>query len=181
MKRLFFFIVLLCALAASASANTGKIAGRVVDEKGDGIYGACVLIVETQQGVSIQNLDGSYVIFGIPPGMYTAKISSVQYVTQTALNVSVDSGMTTTLNITLKEAVLQGTDCQNIWIKPDSGSAAAPDSMGKPAKKPSPRFNGSISDGCWGREQKRVERVNTIGVPAHILVQYKIPTRIRHR
>jgi hypothetical protein len=184
MKRLFFFIVLLFALAASTLANTGKIAGRVVDDKGEGIYGACVLIVETQQGACVQSLDGSYVIIGVPPGKYTIRIASIAYMTQTLPEVLVVEEETTTLNVTLAGAVQEEKGCpvfKKPVVKPDTGSENPPDSMGKPAKKLSHRIKGSISDGDWGCGHPSVRRVNTIGVPAHILVQYKIPARVRYR
>jgi hypothetical protein len=121
MNRLFRLLFLLSALAlaASALANTGKIAGKIVDENGDGVFGANVLIVEIQRGENIQNLDGSYVILGVPPGAYTVRITSVQFGTQSFSNVSVSSGETTTLNATLAEAVLQGKDVVIEWIKPN--------------------------------------------------------------
>jgi hypothetical protein len=164
-----FQISLIAVLCASsfALADSGKISGRVVDEKGDGIYGACVLIVETQQGACVQSLDGSYVIIGVPPGIYTVRIYGVQYVKQTFTNVSVAENETTILGATLTEAVLQGVEQIIVWERPNVKLETHPKAF--------------ISDGNWGLKYPRIERVNTIGVPAHILVQYKIPARVRYR
>jgi hypothetical protein len=181
MKRLFFFIVLLFALAASALANSGKIAGRVMDEKGEGIAGANVVLVETQRGVNIQNLDGSYVILGVQPGIYTARITSLSYSTQTFSAVLVAENEITTLNATLPEAVLQGEEQVIVWEKPAILPDGAQLNSRVTARELRVRLRGDISDGNWGRKHPSVRRVNTIGVPAHILVQYKIPVRVRYR
>jgi hypothetical protein len=124
MNRYLLGTVLLCALTFSAFASNGKIAGTVVDEMGDGVFGASVFIIELQQRVSVQNPDGSYVILGVPQGTYTIRITSVQYVDhtyryveQTYRNVVVDAFQTTELNATLTENA-QGIEEQIIEWKP---------------------------------------------------------------
>lgn len=75
--------------SAGFAAGVGKIAGRVVDENGDGVLGANVQILETQQGVSVTELDGSFVILGVLPGRYTVRIGSIGFVPQTFVAVEV--------------------------------------------------------------------------------------------
>jgi hypothetical protein len=110
---------LLCLLLVSAVyAGPGKIAGTVVDENGDGIIGASVLIVETSQGVSILNPDGSYVILGVAPGVYTLKVESIGYGRQQFKEVEVAFDRTTTLNATLLEETIQGAETLIVYTKP---------------------------------------------------------------
>ena len=66
-SRSFFFTLLLCASTLIAG-TTGKIAGRLTDEKsGEPIIGATVLMVGTSMGASSE-LDGSYMIGSVSPG-----------------------------------------------------------------------------------------------------------------
>lgn len=98
-------LLLICLLMSTVSfAQVGKIAGTVVDEYGDGIIGASVQIVETQQGVSVLNVDGSYVILGVRPGSYTVRVAAVGYRSKEFLEVEVRSHLTTTLNAVVNVA-----------------------------------------------------------------------------
>ena len=106
----FLHILALLALTSLAMAGPGKIAGAIIDSNGDGVIGAAVQIVETSQGASVLNPDGSYVILGIAPGTYTVKVTSIGYGPQQFNNVEVSSDLTTTINATLAEEALQGDE-----------------------------------------------------------------------
>ncbi len=103
----FFHILALLSLTSLALAGPGKIAGTVLDENGDAILGANVQILETQQGISVLNPDGSYVILGVAPGVYTVRFSSVGYGTKEVREVSVSSDLTSTVNTVLREEAFQ--------------------------------------------------------------------------
>lgn len=89
-------LLLICLLmnVAVYAAGVGKIAGTVVDQNGVALIGANVQIIETQQGVSVFNTDGSFVILGIAPGRYTLRVSSIGYKTETFVAVEVLDGQT---------------------------------------------------------------------------------------
>ncbi|RQW00061.1 carboxypeptidase-like regulatory domain-containing protein [bacterium] len=177
-----FQITLIAVLIANSFtlADPGKIAGTVVDEYGDGVIGAAVQIIETSQGIGVMNLDGNYAILGIEPGVYTVRVSSIGYGVQVFKNVVVQEGLTTQLSSVLTEEVLQADEAvieyqpPNIVLK----DSEKPSRKSKRLRKP--QISCPDCFGC-GWRRPRPERVNTIGVPAHILVKYDFPTRVRYR
>ncbi|MCB9367350.1 MAG: TonB-dependent receptor [Calditrichaeota bacterium] len=102
----FLHILALLSLTSLAFAGPGKISGTIVDESGDGVFGAAVQLVETQQGATVLDPEGSYVILGVAPGIYTVRISSVGHQTKEFQEVSVSSDLTTTINATLALEVI---------------------------------------------------------------------------
>ncbi len=103
----FLHILALFALTSLALAGPGKIAGSIIDENGDGIIGANIQILETSQGATVLNVDGSYVILGVNAGEYTVRISSLGYGTKEIREIQVSSDLTTTVNATLLDEAIQ--------------------------------------------------------------------------
>ena len=97
------------AMAASASAQTGKLSGRVVDQDGQPLISASVLVVGTTYGAAT-DLDGVYNILRIPPGTVTVRVSSIGYQTQLIEGVQMASNTTTTLNVTLVDETVRGEE-----------------------------------------------------------------------
>ncbi len=98
---------LLCITALPLIAQDGKIRGRVVDrETREALVGANVIIEGTSLGAST-DLDGEYVILGIPPGVYTVKVSFIGYSSMTVANVRVNSNLTTTQDFQLSSTAIQ--------------------------------------------------------------------------
>ncbi|MEO0560200.1 MAG: TonB-dependent receptor, partial [Bacteroidota bacterium] len=93
--------VLALVLAAPVAAQSGKIAGRVIDDTNESIPGANVFIVETSAGATT-NLDGDYTILNVSPGSYTLRISYIGYTTQTIENVNVNIDQTTRIDVQLQ-------------------------------------------------------------------------------
>ena len=106
-----FRLLLLCALAATAaSAQTGKVAGRIVDAATqEPIIGATVAVVGTPGGAAT-DLDGYYAILGVRPGTVTIRASYVGYAPQTVENARVQIDQTTTLDFALAEATIEGQE-----------------------------------------------------------------------
>jgi outer membrane receptor protein involved in Fe transport len=113
----FLITLSLLLLSSQAFAALGKIAGTVLDSNGDGVIGASVQIIETQQG-AVAQIDGSYVILGLAPGKYTVRCSSVGYGAQTVKEVDVTSDLTTTLNFTLSEEAIEIEERVVVYKKP---------------------------------------------------------------
>ena len=80
--------------------NPGTISGKVVDEKGEPLPGASIVIKELNKVVQA-NTDGSYNI-SVPAGNYSVAVSFISYATATLTKVTVKAGETTPLNVTLK-------------------------------------------------------------------------------
>jgi len=99
--------LLLLGSFLNAYADTrGKVAGRVLDEKGNPVIGATVLLVGTSLGAAT-DLDGYYSIIDVPPRKYSLRISAVGYAQTVVENVNVQAGQTTTINGAMVEQAVQ--------------------------------------------------------------------------
>jgi outer membrane receptor protein involved in Fe transport len=87
-------MLMLATPLAAVAQNTGKISGRVVDDLGDPLPGANVVVGGTQLGAAT-DIDGNYFIIGIPVGEYDVTASFVGYQTQTVEGVQIATGYTT--------------------------------------------------------------------------------------
>ncbi|RMF58787.1 MAG: hypothetical protein D6746_09200, partial [Bacteroidetes bacterium] len=101
---LALLLVLITPMLALAQ-NTGKLAGRVTDgETGEPLPGASIVLVGTQLG-TITDVDGNYVLLGVPVGTYDVQASFVGYQTVTQTGVEINAGYTRELNFTLNPGV----------------------------------------------------------------------------
>jgi len=80
--------------------GTGTISGKIVDEKGDPLPGASILIKELNKVVQSKP-DGSFSV-NVADGTYNIQISFISYTAVTLNKVVVKSNETITLNVTLK-------------------------------------------------------------------------------
>ncbi len=87
--------------------STGKIAGTVKDKKtGEPLVGASIRLEGTAFGAAT-DLDGRYFIINLPPGAYNIVVSMVGYTSEKITDVRVSIDLTTTIDVTLGETVLQ--------------------------------------------------------------------------
>ncbi|MDZ7721230.1 MAG: carboxypeptidase-like regulatory domain-containing protein [candidate division KSB1 bacterium] len=78
---LFFMLVFAFSVfvdAGYAQVNSGKIAGRVTDGRGNPLPAANVIIGETAMGAATDN-NGEYVITKVPAGSYNVKVNYIGY------------------------------------------------------------------------------------------------------
>lgn len=95
--------------AATASAQTGKLSGRIVDGNGEPLIGATVLVVGTSYGAAT-DIDGYYNVLRIPPGTVDVRFSSIGFQTQTIEGIQISSNTTTELNVTLRDETVTGEE-----------------------------------------------------------------------
>lgn len=93
-------IVIIKALHPPAFQQSGRISGKVIDERGQPLPGASIRVKETGQSVQ-SNVDGSYT-FTLKPGTYTVEVSYISYQKQRITGVTITDGITTALNIAMK-------------------------------------------------------------------------------
>jgi len=86
--------------AALKNQEQGTISGKVLDEKGDPLPGASILVKELNK-VAQSNPDGSFKL-SVPTGTYTIQISFISYTTVTLGKVQVKASENAPLNVTLK-------------------------------------------------------------------------------
>ena len=98
-------IALAIALPALAG-TTGKLSGRVVDDKKQPLAGVNVR-VEGQRLGGITDDQGNYFIIGILGGRYTVKMDLIGYGPFAAENVEITPDFSTTLDATLKTEAVQ--------------------------------------------------------------------------
>lgn len=106
------------------AGNTGKIAGRVVDQStGEALPFANVFIDRTTLGAA-SDVDGNYTILNVPPDVYSVTASIVGYQKQTFTDVRVNVDFTTRLDfelnagsIEMEAVIVQGE--RNPLIRPD--------------------------------------------------------------
>lgn len=89
----------LLTFQAAIFAQTGKISGKILEENGQPIIGATVVIKGTTNGAAT-DIDGYYV-FSAPAGKHDIQISYISFETKIYTGVEVKVGQTTTLNTVL--------------------------------------------------------------------------------
>ena len=112
-------------LTASALAQEGAIAGRVVDTDGEPLPGATVELrrgpASPEPRLEVTDLEGRYRISGLPPGTYSVLISLPGFGRVVRSGVEVGTGAAETV-----DAVLDvGGDDDVIVVDPALGGAIA--------------------------------------------------------
>jgi len=114
-------LLAVCAvflLPALLIAQDGKLRGRVTDkESGDPLVGANVTVDGTSLGAAA-DLRGDYVVLGIPPGVYTIKVSYIGYQPVSISNVRVNAGLTTTQDFKLASSAIEVTALEVVAERP---------------------------------------------------------------
>lgn len=103
-RIVFILIVLTCSLVAG---TTGKIVGQVVDKSsGEPLAGVNILLEGTNLGAA-SDMDGNFLIIGVPPGIYTVIASYISYrdVRYEGIEVNVDK--TSRIDFKLEAATLE--------------------------------------------------------------------------
>ena len=120
MKRLLLCLAgLFIAVPIILQAQTtGTLAGTVLDENGEPIPGATVLVLGTSRGGST-DADGKYLIAGLNAGTFEIKVTSLTSPDPLIETASISVGVTTTLNFQFKsgEVIGQGVTITGNRIK----------------------------------------------------------------
>ena len=114
----FLFIAALLLVVRPGFAQSGKIGGTVTDAVTDEpLIGVNVVIEGTTQG-SVTDTDGYYVILNVSPGEYTLRASYIGFATQVIEEVRVNIDQTTTVDITMREEVIEGEEVVVTAVRP---------------------------------------------------------------
>ncbi|MHB2151088.1 TonB-dependent receptor [Calditrichota bacterium LG25] len=111
MRSLLKFVsIVLCLLGAVEfiqAGTTGKIVGRVTDAAtGEGLPGVNVFLENTTFGAAT-DMDGNFMIIGVPPGTYTLVASYVSYREVRVTGVQVNIDKTRRVDVKLEPATLE--------------------------------------------------------------------------
>jgi Ca-activated chloride channel family protein len=106
MHLLSIFLILSAVSAHATLLATGEIRGKIMDEKGDGLIGASVAIIDAQGKNTGQagaaDYDGNYNIPSLMPGKYDLKCIAIGYQTQVIKGIVVAADKPTIHNFQMK-------------------------------------------------------------------------------
>jgi outer membrane receptor protein involved in Fe transport len=111
------FLAALFLSANSYSQTSGKLSGRVLDNEGNPLVGANVLIEGTTLGAAT-DFEGYYVIINVRAGIYNVRIGYLGFKSQISENVRISSDKTTTLDVTLIPEIIEGEEVVVVAQKP---------------------------------------------------------------
>ncbi len=107
LRKALLAVCVLFLLPALVLAQDGKLRGKVTDkESGDPLIGANITIDGTSLGAAA-DLNGDYVVLGVPTGVYTVKVSYIGYQPVALSNVRVSAGLTTTQDFKLASSAIE--------------------------------------------------------------------------
>lgn len=118
MKTLYT-LLLMMIIALRSVAQTGEIAGTVLDEKKQPIIGAVIQLTRggINKGGAVTDYDGKYLIKPLDPGSYTLVVNYIGYVKVTVNDIVVDRGRIEQ-NINMTPASNQLQEVRIGWKKP---------------------------------------------------------------
>ena len=128
-RRLPILATLLALSVMPVLAQSGKITGTVLEaSSGEPLPGVNVLIDGTTQG-TMTDANGEFIIIGVRPGSYTIIASYIGFATAHREGVRVNVDLTTTIDFSLREEVLEGEEvivvADAIAVKKDLTSSEA--------------------------------------------------------
>lgn len=106
--KLLLFLLLI-SFTEIFSQSSGKISGVVTDENNEPLVGVNVLVQGTSTGAAT-DIEGSYYIINLRPGIYSVKFTYVGYQSKVVENVSINSDKTTQLDIQILPEAIAGEE-----------------------------------------------------------------------
>ena len=106
MKRSIVILMMAFFVSCMLAGTSGKLTGIVLDENGDPLAGANVVVDGQTWGAETDG-DGYYYILGVRAGKYTIRCQFVGYAPQMVNNVQVRVGMTKKQNFKMVPADVQ--------------------------------------------------------------------------
>ena len=124
LRFLLFALLIFPALHLAGQATNASISGTVVEEAGESLIGATVMITNTATGftsATVTNVDGSYLIQQVPlGGPYDVTVTYVGYGPTTRSGYTVNQGDNLRVDFTIGQAaselaliVVSGNDLRN--------------------------------------------------------------------
>jgi outer membrane receptor protein involved in Fe transport len=111
LKKFFMTCCALLVFVLPLSAGqTGKISGKVTDEKtGEALVGATLMIQGTKMGAA-SDFQGDYYITNISPGTYNLVVSIIGYQNTVVKNIIIKIDLTTQVNVKLSSTEIIGQE-----------------------------------------------------------------------
>jgi hypothetical protein len=101
------FAALFALLVGTSAAQTGAIRGRVTDEAtNEPIPFATVVLQDSRLG-TVTDLDGAFVLEGVPAGLRNVTVSFIGYSTRTVFEIEVTPARPAVVNVALKAVAVE--------------------------------------------------------------------------
>jgi outer membrane receptor protein involved in Fe transport len=88
-----------------------------VDQNNQPVPGANVVLVGTPTG-AVADPGGIFTVLNVPAGVYEVRVSAVGYQSRLVKGVTVSSGQTTTVNVTISETVIEASEVVTVVERP---------------------------------------------------------------
>lgn len=127
-KIIIWLTLLIAGYSVSAFAGTiGILMGRVVEDgTNNPLPGANIILVGTKMGAAADS-KGDFIIYNVPAGFYTVKVTMMGYNNQIIKNVQIIADHKTTLNVEMQEIAIEGEEvvvtAERPLIQPDVTSS----------------------------------------------------------
>ncbi len=114
LSRVAGLLLLLVFSGSIWAGTTGKIVGQVKDaESGEPLPAVNILIENTMLGAAT-DMDGTFLILNVPPGIYSVRANMIGYRDVVVSNVQVNVDKTTTLNFVLTPSVVEAENAVEV-------------------------------------------------------------------
>ncbi|HDQ00172.1 MAG TPA: TonB-dependent receptor [bacterium] len=127
-KIIIWLTLLFAGYSVSAFAGTvGILMGRVVEDgTNNPLPGANIILVGTKMGAAADS-KGNFIIYNVPAGFYTVKVTMMGYSNQIIKNVQIIADHKTALNVEMLEVAIEGEEvvvtAERPLIQPDVTSS----------------------------------------------------------
>jgi TonB-dependent receptor len=111
-------LLLLLFAGIQTMAQTGRLTGKVTDDRNEAISGASISL--STGGGTTTNVDGFFTLNLAPGKKYEIKISAIGFQPKTVEDIEINAGLTTDLNIVLQAA---SKEMSNIVVTTTKSSA----------------------------------------------------------
>ena len=102
--------ILIYCTQLSFTQTVGKISGKITDKgKNSPLIGANIIITQTQKGTSADE-EGYFNLLNVSPGKYSVRFMMIGYESVTVEDVIVSVNRTTSLDIKMKQSVLESEE-----------------------------------------------------------------------
>lgn len=116
-RTIFSILFFLLSMQAALGQSTGKISGMVTDESGEPLPGVQIYLEGTNRG-TVSEMDGFYSIVNITPGEYVIIFKYIGFADLRVGEVRVEIGRTTSIDVKMKEAVIEGEEVLIVAERP---------------------------------------------------------------
>ena len=106
-KRILLTFAALAAVPGAASAQDGKIVGRVVDGNTAQPIASVRVILGDESAGDVSSIDGRFVLRGVATGVHDVRVEMIGYATKTVTGVAVTEDGVTNLDISMEHVALR--------------------------------------------------------------------------